>query len=170
MKLWDTMHASVCTRIASPSTQVFSVLLRDPFNRGLIKKLLLETQKDRAWLIERKFKVYYSNFTKRNEKTKRKWASFIHFKEQQMQEVSFLIKYLKRGEVYEGNGNFVPPILFYSQICKSLCCCYKMECHQITEEIQSFYSWWIRQDHWLGICFWSGHFEQLQVKKKNIVK
>lgn len=57
MKLWDTMHASVCTRIASPSTQVFSVLLRDPFNRGLIKKLLLETQKDRAWLIERKFKV-----------------------------------------------------------------------------------------------------------------
>lgn len=74
IKKWDMMHVNVGTRIAPLSTQISSVLLRDPLDRRLSRKLQLETQK-RQDLSEKekkkKFKVYYSNLTKRNEKTKK---------------------------------------------------------------------------------------------------
>lgn len=53
MKMWDMMHVNVSTKIASLSSQVSFVLFRDAFNRGLIKKLPLETQK-RQVLVDEK--------------------------------------------------------------------------------------------------------------------
>lgn len=40
------MHVSIWKRIASLSIDIFSMFLRKPINRGLIKKLQLETQKE----------------------------------------------------------------------------------------------------------------------------
>lgn len=88
-----------------------------------------------------------------------------------MQDISCLIKYLERDEVYQGNGSF-PSYYFIARFAKVYAFDIRWSVNKSldTDGIQSFYSSWIRQDHWLDIFFWSVYFQQLQVKKKYTVK
>lgn len=88
------------------------MFLREPVNRGLIKKLQLETQKEERQSLADEKEIPSDElyqFTDRNEKKKTNFKSFIPLKEQQIQIVSFLTGYLKSGEVYEGNDKNIFP-------------------------------------------------------------